>query len=116
MTLGELWASLSLTCLIACSTSSDLTELLCTGEGLFWLGRLTYSRYSGNSLGEVTASLGTYFLTYKMEVTVSAFQGFRENMLRTGVQPAEVLASCLPGSLATPTRQREGPAIPCSPC
>lgn len=87
MTLGGLWASLSLTCFIACWTSSDLTELLCTGEGLFWHRRLAHSRYSRNSLGEVTASLRAYFLTYKMEMTVSAFQGFWEGKLRTGVQP-----------------------------
>ena len=93
VTLGALWVSLSLTCLIACWTSSDLTELLCMGEGLFWHWRLARSRYSRNSLGEVTVSLGASFLTYKTEVTVSAFQGFWEGKLRTGVQ--SMAGACL---------------------
>lgn len=55
------------------------------------------------------ASLGTYFLTYKMAITVSAFQGFRENKLRTGVQP--MASACLsPPRLPGRAHEAEGGA------
>lgn len=54
------------------------------------------------------ASLGTYFLTYKMAITVSAFQGFRENKLRTGVQP--MASACLSPPRLPGRREAEGGA------